>query len=140
MPYFWLALLLVAVAVEAATADFVAIWFFPAALISMVMAFLGADPIWQWVVFVAVGLVLVISTRPLCRKWIKPSKESVTNVDALVGLNCRVSEEINNIAETGAVHLRGAEWSALAEREDVTIPVGTVVTVLEVRGVKLVVR
>ena len=140
MPYFWLAVLVAAVALEAATADFVAIWFFPAALVSMVMAFCGADPIWQWVVFVVIGLLLVASTRRLCKRWLRPSKDSVTNVDLLVGCSCRVSEDINNLAETGAVRLRGTEWSAIAERDDVTIPVGTVVTVLEVRGVKLLVR
>jgi len=140
MPYFWLAVLILAVAVEAFTADFVAIWFFPAALISMLLAFLGVDPIWQWAVFVVVGLVLVVSTRRLCKKWIKPSAESVTNVDALVGSSCLVTEEIHNIEEKGAVKLRGVEWSALAENDEAVIPVGTVVTVIEVRGVKLIVR
>ena len=58
MPYVWIAVLALALLMEALTADFVAIWFFPAALISTVLAFLEVDVYIQILVFVAVGLLL----------------------------------------------------------------------------------
>ena len=39
MQYFWIVVLVLALAAEALTADLVAVWFFPAALVSMVLAF-----------------------------------------------------------------------------------------------------
>jgi membrane protein implicated in regulation of membrane protease activity len=36
--------------------------------------------------------------------------------------------------------LNGLDWMARSSDENITIPVGTVVTVLEVRGVKLIVE
>ena len=46
---------------------------------------------------------------------------------------------INNIAEQGEVKIGGLCWSARAEDGRV-IPVGTEVTVVEIRGVKLIVK
>ena len=63
MPYFWIAVLALALLSEALTADFVAIWFFPAALISMVLAFFEVPVPLQFLVFVALGLMLVFATR-----------------------------------------------------------------------------
>lgn len=134
----WIALLIVAVVVEALTAELVAIWFFPAAIVSMILAFCRVD-IWiQIPVFLGVGLILIFATRPLCRKFLK-SKEDKTNTDLLIGKECIVTEEVNNIAETGEVKLNGLRWSARAEGDGV-IPKDTLVTVVRIEGVKLIVR
>ena len=66
MLYVWIAVLVTAVVVEAVTSDFVAIWFFPAALISLILSLFDA-PVWlQILLFVVVGLARVLATRPLC--------------------------------------------------------------------------
>ncbi len=139
MPYFWIAVLACALLAEAFTADLVAIWFFPAALISMVLAFVEVPVPLQLLIFVAVGLLLVFATRPLCKKWLK-SKDSKTNTDALIGRVALVTEEISNIHERGEVKVGGLRWSARAEDPSRVIPVGTEVTVLEIKGVKLIVK
>ena len=138
MQVVWIAVLIIAVVVEALTADFVAIWFFPAALIALVLAFFPVPPVVQLLVFLLVGAALVIATRPLCRRFLSGKKEK-TNAEALVGKLCRVTEEINNIEERGEVKVGGLCWSARAEDGRV-IPVGTEVTVVEIRGVKLIVK
>ena len=102
MPYFWIAVLALALLTEAFTSDLVAIWFFPAALISTLLAFFNVPVPVQILVFVAVGLVLVFSTRPLCKKLLK-NKNTKTNVDALIGEIALVTEEISNICERGEV-------------------------------------
>lgn len=139
MPYFWIAILALALLTEAFTSDLVAIWFFPAALISTLLAFFNVPVPVQILVFVAVGLVLVFSTRPLCKKLLK-NKNTKTNVDALIGEIALVTEEISNICERGEVKLHGLRWSARAKDPDRIIPVGTQVEVLEVKGVKLIVK
>jgi membrane protein implicated in regulation of membrane protease activity len=138
MQYLWIAVLIAAIVIEALTADFVAIWFFPAALICLVLAFFPIPPIVQLLIFLLLGGALVVATRPLCRRFLNVKKEK-TNAEALVGKTCLVTEEVNNIIEQGEVKIGGLCWSARAEDGRV-IPVGTEVTVVEIRGVKLIVK
>ena len=138
MLYVWIAVLIAAVVVEALTNDFVAIWFFPASLVSMILSLFDTPPWLQILLFLAIGLVLVVATRPLCRRFLS-SKEEKTNVDAIVGKVCIVTEEIRNIEEQGEVKVGGLCWSARSVDGRV-IAVGEQVTVREVQGVKLIVE
>ena len=138
MLYVWIAVLVAAVAAEALTNDFVAIWFFPAAIVSMILSLFETSPWLQLVLFLVIGLVLVVATRPFCRKFLV-TKQTKTNVDALVGKVCIVTEEIRNIDEVGEVKLGGLCWSARSADGRV-IAVGEQVTVKEVQGVKLIVE
>ena len=139
MVYAWLAVLLLAVVAESLTTDLVAIWFFPAGLVALLLSFTTV-PWWvQVLVFVALGLVLVIAFRPLCRKFLM-GKEPKTNAQALIGRTCIVTEEIRNIDEVGEVKVGGLCWSARAEDPDRVIAVGEQVTVLQISGVKLIVK
>lgn len=141
MPFwFWIIMLAFCVAMEAVTVSLVAIWFIPAALIAMIVSFFPNVPMYvQWLVFVLVGLVLVLSTRPLCRRFLAKRKPR-TNADSAVGQKCLVTEEVNNIKETGEVKLNGLKWSARTEENDRIIPVGTEVEVVAINGVKLIVK
>ena len=138
MQVIWILVLIAAVVIEALTADFVAIWFFPAALISLVLAFFPVPPVVQLLVFLLVGAALVIATRPLCRRLLEGKKEK-TNAEALVGKTCRVTEEINNFEEKGEVKIGGLCWSARTADGRI-VPVGEEVTVVEISGVKLIVK
>lgn len=139
MLYVWIAVLVTAVVVEAVTSDFVAIWFFPAALISLILSLFDV-PVWlQILLFVVVGLALVIATRPLCRKFLKVKREK-TNAESLIGKICIVTEEIRNIDEVGEVKVGGLCWSARAEDAERVIAVGEHVEIVEIKGVKLIVK
>ena len=138
MLYVWIAVLIAAVVVEALTNDFVAIWFFPASLVSMILSLFDTPPWLQLLLFLVVGLALVIATRPLCRKFLTVKQEN-TNVDAMVGKSCVVTEEIRNIEGLGEVKVGGLCWSARSVDGRV-IAVGELVTVKEVQGVKLIVE
>lgn len=139
MLYVWIAVLVLAVTAEALTTDLVAIWFFPAALVSLILSICRV-PWWiQIIVFIAIGLVLVLSLRPLCRKFLQ-QKEPKTNAEALIGRACIVTEEIRNIDEVGEVKVGGLFWSARAEDPARVIAVGEQVTILKIEGVKLIVK
>lgn len=140
MLYVWIGILVAAVVIEALTSDFVAIWFFPAAVVALILSFFEGIPPWlQILVFVVVGLLLVVATRPLCRKLLKGKKEK-TNAESLIGKTCIVTEEIRNLDEVGEVKVGGLCWSARSAEEGTVIPVGVHVTIQEIRGVKLIVK
>ena len=139
MLYVWIAVLVMAVVGEAMTTDLVAIWFFPAALISLVLE-LCSVPWWvQLLVFILIGLVLVLSMRRICRRFLG-AKEPKTNAESLIGRTCMVTEEISNINEVGEVKVGGLCWSARAEDPARVIAVGEQVTILKIEGVKLIVK
>ena len=138
MTYIWIGVLVAALIFEAITADLMVIWFFPAALVSMVLSFFPVPWPVQVLVFLLVGTALLIATRPLCRRFVDAHKVK-TNSEANVGKTCYVTEEINNLEEIGEVKLGGLAWSARSEGGEV-IPVGALVEVREIRGVKLIVR
>lgn len=140
MLFVWIVVLLIAVALEAGTRELVAIWFIPGALVSLILSFIPAVPWWvQVLIFVLLGLVLVLCTRPLSRKLLE-GQNSKTNVDALIGKRCIVTEEICNLQETGEVRVDGLCWSARADNADRVIAVGEQVEILCVQGVKLIVK
>jgi len=137
--WFWVIMLALCVGIEAATVSLVAVWFMPAALIAMILSFFSVPWYVQWLVFVLVGLALVLAMRPLCRRFLATRKPR-TNADSAIGQKCLVTEEIDNRHETGEVKLNGLKWSARAEVDETIIPVGTEVEVVEIKGVKLIVK
>lgn len=125
------------IVVEVATPSaLVSIWFGFGALISMFFA-IGECPFWlQLVVFVVASILLLVLTRPLARKLhVKPEK---TNYELDVGKTAVVTEDIDNEFSAGRVKLGGVNWEARSE-DGSKISAGSVVTVKEVDGAKLIV-
>ena len=137
--WIWIAVLVTAITVEALTSDLFAIWFFPAALVSMILSLCGVAAWIQIICFFIIGVALVIATRPLCKKFLQ-GKEVKTNAEALVGKICMVTEEICNIKEEGEVKVGGLCWSARSFDEERTIAVGEQVEIVSIQGVKLIVK
>ena len=108
--YIWLALLIVFGIVEAATAALTSIWFAAGALAATAAALLGG-PLWlQILLFLVVSAAALAVTRPLVRRYVD-SRKVPTNVGRLMGQTARVTEDIDNIAGTGAVYIDGKEWN-----------------------------
>lgn len=137
--FFWLAALVILLIAEIATMGLTTIWFAGGALIAVFVAMADLSIYVQVAVFLVVSLVLLICTRPLAVKFF--NRERVrTNVDSMVGKQAIVLTEIDNLREQGQVSLNGMEWSARAYEESAVIPVGAVVLVREISGVKLIVE
>ena len=135
---FWLAAVIIFCCVEAATVGLVSIWFAGGSLAALIAASLGA-PFWlQITLFVVVSGVLIALLRPLMRKVILP-KKTATNADRHIGQVALVTEEIDNLRETGAVKLDGVVWTARSLSNQV-IPVGTAIRVRSFQGVKVIVE
>ena len=134
--YIWVGIIFLAIVFEAITADLVSIWFIPSAIVSLVLYLLNVPEWIQIVVFIALSFVLLVTFKLFFGKK-KRKKETRTNADAVIGQNAVVSERICNIEQTGAVKVMGKEWTARSS-DDSTFEVGEVVTVTEIRGVKLI--
>lgn len=132
---FWLVALIVFAVLEAATVGLVSIWFAGGALVALITASLGG-PIWlQLLLFLTVSVVMLALLRPFIKKFSAPHRVK-TNADRHVGASALVTEEINNLKETGAIRLDGVTWTARSESGEV-IPAGTLIRVERIAGVKL---
>ena len=130
----WLILLVVFLLAEAATVGVVSMWFALGALAAMVTALLHG-PVWlQTVLFVVVSTGLLLSLRPLVRKYLSPNL-TATNVDSVVGSTGIVTAAIDNVSAAGQVKLGAMEWTARSPSGQ-PIPVGTLVKVDKIEGVK----
>ena len=135
----WLAVLVVCVGIEIATMGLTTIWFAGGALVSAILAALNA-PLWlQIVAFFVVSLILLYLTRPVAVKYFNKDRVK-TNVESLIGKQAIVISEIDNLQGIGQVTVGGQEWSARSVKDDVQLPVGSVVVVRSVSGVKLIVE
>lgn len=137
MALFWLLALIVLAIAEAATVGLVCIWFAGGALAALIAAGVGA-PIWLQIgLFLVVSAVLLALLRPVLKKVSRPNR-TATNADRHLGREALVTEEINNLKETGAVKLDGVTWTARTEDGQV-IPAGALIVVLRIEGVKMIV-
>lgn len=134
----WLIVLVVLVTGEAITVGLTFIWFAVGALGGLLVSVLGG-PIWlQVVVFLMLSALTLVLVRPLAAKLLTPGI-SPTNADRILSQIALVTEEIDNIAETGQVKLFGQVWTARSENGEV-IPAQSRVRILRIEGVKVFVR
>lgn len=124
--------------IEAATVTLVTIWFAVGSVAAAIAAQIGLDIIWQVGIFVVVSGILLCFTRPMFKK-LMVKKPHRTNADRFIGMEAVVISPINKIENNGQVKIAGSVWSAMSSDES-EIPEGTHVTVIEIKGVKLVVK
>ena len=130
----WLGAFVFFLFLETSTVVLVSIWFAAGSLVALIASLLGA-PVWlQILLFLVVSGALLASLRPFVRKYLKP-KITATNVDANIGKEGYVTEDIDNLSATGTVKLGSVVWSARSS-DGSNIPAGTLVKVDKVEGVK----
>ena len=139
MTLFWLISMIALFVVEAATVNLVTIWFAFGALGALVTSLLGGDLWLQIVIFIAVTILTLIPTRKLAKKYFSKSHHQATNSDIVIGKDCVVVEDIDNLLSAGAVKCMGKEWTARSENGE-KIAAGETVTATAIEGVKLIVR
>lgn len=138
MTYIWLGILIASVVGEAATPVLISIWFMPAALVALIFALIGLPIGLQIGLFFAISLALLIFMKPVVQKLMQKSPIQKTNAEALLEQTGVVMERIDNLAGTGLIKVHSQIWSARSLEERTVIEVGALVTVKEIRGVKLI--
>lgn len=137
-PIYWLIFCIILLVIELLTLGLTTIWFAGGAIIAFLVSLLGVGLDVQLIAFVVVSFMLLVFTRPAAMRLIKGRKTN-TNTDALIGAIATVVEPIDNLKENGAVLIDGKIWTARTAKNDMTIEKDAIVTVLEIRGVKLIV-
>lgn len=135
----WLILLVVLVVIELVTMGLTTIWFAGGALAAALISIPGTPVVLQALVFLLVSLILLFFTRPIAIKYFNRDRVR-TNIEGMIGKQAIVISEINNIEGTGQVNTGGMEWSARSSYNNVVLPVGAVVVILGIDGVKLIVE
>ena len=139
MVIIWLVAMIVLVIVEAMVPGLVSIWFALGALAALVSALLNA-PVWLQIVwFLVVSILALVLTKPLVKKF-QSGRIQPTNADAVIGKECVVVEEVNNVLGTGAVTVDGKTWTARNVDEKAVSKPGEVKTVEKIEGVKLIIK
>ena len=139
MMIFWLVLLIVCIGIELLTLGLTTIWFAGGALVAIFATLLQAPIFVQIILFFLVSLLMLFFTRPIAVKYFNKDRVK-TNVESMVGRQAIVVSEIDNLQAAGQVTVNGQEWSARSSNDRIRIPVGAVVVVVAINGVKLIVR
>lgn len=135
---FWLIVAGICLVIEIATIGFLVFWFGIGALFAMITSFFTDNLIIQTVVFILSSTVLLFFTRPFVNKF-SPKEKVKTNAFSIIGKKGIVTQTINPITGEGQVKVGSEVWSAKSY-EDVKIEKGLEVEVLDIDGVKAVVR
>lgn len=112
--------------------ELVTIWFILSALAALIVSIFIDNVVIQFSVFVILGVILLITTRPFLIKLLKPKNEK-TNLDRVIGEKAIVTRDILP-DEKGEVKIDGKRWTAISKEKFVS---GTPVKVLKIDGVKL---
>ena len=135
----WLGIFVLAIVIEALTADLVTIWFAFGGVIALVISFIPGVNWWiELIVFMVISVATLLCLRPIATKLLKRNIVS-SNVDEMIhkkGKMIKGCDELNH----GEVKINGVIWTAISSDEHQDIKEGTLVEVLAVDGNKLVVK
>ena len=135
----WLGLLIILLVIEIITVGLTSIWAAGGALAALILNILGLSLVWQVVAFFGVTFVLLIFTRPFAVRFINTQREK-TNYEGIIGKTIRIAERVDNIRQTGMAVVNGQDWTVRAEDEQQILEPETVAKVVNISGVKLIVR
>lgn len=134
----WLIIAGICFVIEIATVGFLVFWFGIGALLTMIVSFFTTNIAIQTAVFVISSTILLFFTRPFVNKF--SQKETVqTNAYSIIGKRGIVVKDINPVSGEGQIKVGTEIWSAKS-KDDRKIEKGLEVEVLEIDGVKAVVR
>lgn len=131
----WLLIIVILTILELSTTNLTTIWFVASAIIALIISFFTDNYIIQFGVFVILGVILLVTTRPMLQNFLKHNKIA-TNVDRIIGMEGIVTEKISK-NKPGEVKVDGKRWTATS---NTAIKENSTVKVLEINGVKLIVE
>ena len=135
--WLWLLVAVTFGLIEAMTLGIVSIWFAIGALGAMLVAFIIDSFMIQLLVFLAVSLILVATTRKVAMDKLKIGRIK-TNIDELIAKEAVVIKDIEPYM-AGEVKLGGKVWRAVSESKQV-YKVDQVVVVLRIEGVTIITK
>lgn len=137
---FWLIVSGICFVLEMATVGFLVFWFGIGALFALITSLITDNIIIQTTVFILSSTFLLFLTKPFVKKLTNKDKIQ-TNAYSIIGKTGIVTREINSKKGIGQIKVESEIWSAKTEVDnDIIIPEGTEVEIIELDGVKAVVK
>lgn len=136
---FWLILSGIFFVIEIATVGFLVFWFAIGALFAMVVSLFTSNIAIQTTIFIVSSTILLFFTRKFFNKVTKKENEIQTNAYSIIGKRGIVTKDIDPIEGKGQIKVGTEVWSAKSA-DDRKIEAGIEVEILEIDGVKAVVR
>ena len=133
--YIWCIILIVSLGIEALTMNLITIWIARGSLVALISCAFTDSFLVQTFIFVIVTLVTLIFTRRFVVDVLK-IKSVKTNLDVVIGQVGLVISDITS-DKPGRVSVAGKSWAAIS---DIPISRGEHVDILDIDGVKLVVK
>ncbi|MHC4504775.1 MAG: NfeD family protein [Planctomycetota bacterium] len=138
--HLWLIAGLLSLVAELMLPGFLVACFAVGCFAALPLALLGATIAWQLMAFSVGTMAGLFALRPLVLKYAhRKGSGEATNVDALPGRTCIVTEAIDPLRNVGRVKLGGEDWKAVTADES-EIEADRKVRVVRVDGAKLVVE
>ena len=107
--------------------------------VAALLAFAGVPVGIEWIAFIAVSVGAFAALRPIARRLDREGPVLGIGAHRQVGQVARVISAIDGSHEGGLVMLGTEQWRAESS-DGVSIAIGSVVSVIEVRGTRLLVR
>lgn len=139
--WFWLAVMVVCIVIEAVTFALTTVWGAIAALVMIFVSKTNMPLRWQLVLFLVMTIVLVLTTRPFAVKKLKLGKDK-TNVNSMEGQEVLVIKKITKFEKGEVKAKNGVIWSAknADEQDESEISDGAVCIIEKVDGNTLSVK
>ena len=136
--WIWLGIAIASAVLEFVSMQMVSVWFTVGSIVAIILSLCGV--IWwiQLLTFGIVSLVLLLSLRKICLRYLLKNDNATTNVDGMLGTTQKLIESITQDT-AGAVKISGVVWTAVCD-DDSTIEKGELVQIERVEGNKLIVK
>lgn len=140
LPWLWIWIVLAAVLliIEMLSLSFFILPFAVGAALAAVACGFGVELIWQAVIFVVASIISLFAMRPLAKRLTKKGGNAKVGAERLVGLKGKVIEGGTKAGEFRIV-VNGEPWNVYTS-DGATLPVDTIVEVVEVKGNSLLVK
>ncbi|MCF6461146.1 NfeD family protein [Clostridium sp. Cult3] len=133
----WMIIFAATFIIEMFTVSLVSIWFSVGALVAILLEYSGLMFSTQIIGFIITSGLTFLVFRPALMKHIKTPKIR-TNIDSIIGKTGEVVKDITPLSY-GQVKVSGQIWTAKS-LDDRDIKSGTLVEVVQIEGVKLIVK
>lgn len=108
----WVIISIVCLILELSSGDFFILCFAIGSAVAAIIAGCGANLTWQIILFAVISALSLLLVRPtLIKKLHKPHRVRLSNAEAMVGQEGRVSERIEE-GGFGRVAIDGDDWKA----------------------------
>ncbi|MEG2311679.1 MAG: NfeD family protein [Bacilli bacterium] len=130
MFYLWLGIVILLVIVELLTVKLTTIWYAISGLVALVLALVMDNFIIEFLVFIVLGTMLMLTTKSKFEEWLNVRKVS-ESLD--IGMSAVVTREICK-NKPGEVEIDGQKLMATASKK---IRAGSIVSIKKINGMEI---